>query len=228
MSIWQRIRRAVSALRAGEPLSALFERMGREPEKTVAFTIAVIALGAKMAKADGRVTHDEITAFRQIFHIPPADETAAARVYNTARRDVAGYDLYARRVARMFHDRPGVLADLLEALVYIAMADGEYHPHEAQFLEDVARIFQVPESVFAAIRARHMPEGTDPYLVIGVPREADDETIRRAVRAQVRELHPDRMIARGLPEEATRLAERRLAKINAAYDDIKRIRAAVS
>lgn len=227
MSIWQRIRKAISGLKMGEPLSALLDRMTREPEKTVAFTIAVIALGAKMAKADGRVTRDEITAFKEIFQIAPADEMAAARVYNTARMDVAGFDFYARKIARMFHDRPGVLVDLLEGLVYIAMADGEYHPHEAEFLGEVARIFQVSDACFAQIRARHLPEGADPYIVLGVAPGADDETIRRAYRAWVRELHPDRMVARGLPEEATRLAERRLAKVNAAYEEIRRARAAV-
>ncbi|MGF1444717.1 MAG: TerB family tellurite resistance protein [Pikeienuella sp.] len=227
MSIWERIRKVAAALRAGEPLSALFERIGQEPEKTVAFTIAVIALGAKMAKADGRVTRDEIMAFRQIFRIQPKDELAAARVYNTARLDVAGFEFYARRVARMFHDRPSVLNDLLEALIYIAMADGEYHPSEAVFLQEVARIFGISDAAFATIRARHMPEGADPYRVIGVGPEADDDTIRRVYRRAVRELHPDQMIARGLPEEAMRLAEKRLAKINAAYEQIKRERAAV-
>ncbi len=227
MSLWQRITRFLESVRSGQPLSAVFERLHREPERTVAFTIAVIALGAKMAKADGRVTHDEIAAFKQIFTIPREDEAAAARVYNQARADVAGFEFYARRVARMFRDRPGALSDLLEGLVFIAMADGEYHPHEAVFLDEVARIFGIPDEEFRAIRARHMPEGSDPYAVIGVPPDADDEAVRRAYRAKVRELHPDGMIARGLPQEAMRLAEQRLAVVNAAYEKIQRERAAV-
>lgn len=225
MSIWQRIRKAISALKVGEPLSALFDKMGREPERSVAFTIAVIALGAKMAKADGRVTHDEIAAFRQIFHISQGDQIAAARVYNTARRDVAGFDYYARRIARMFHDRPQVLADILEGLVFIAVADGEFHSNEGLFLDEVARIFGVPENAYASIKARHMPEGVNPYLVLGVSPDADQDTIRKTYRAHVRDLHPDRMLARGLPHEALRLAEQRLAKINAAYAEIRIMRA---
>lgn len=227
MTLWQRITRFLEGIRSGQPLSAVFDRLHREPERTVAFTIAVIALGAKMAKADGRVTHDEIAAFKQIFTIAQADEAAAARVYNQARADVAGYDFYARRIARMFRDRPGALSDLLEGLVFIAMADGEYHPHEAAFLTDVARIFGVSEAEFRSILARHQPEGTDPYAVIGVAHDADDDTIRRAYRAKVRELHPDGMIARGLPKEAMRLAEQRLAVVNAAYEKIQSERAAV-
>ena len=227
MSIWQRIRQAIGALRAGEPLSALFERMTREPEKTVAFTIAVIALGAKMAKADGRVTRDEIAAFKRIFHIAPKDEAAAARVYNTARMDVAGFDFYARRIARMFHDRPAVLVDIIEGLVFIAMADGEFHPGEEAFLDEVAAIFGVPEHCMASLKARHMPEGANPYLILGVTPDIDDAALRTAYRKQVRELHPDRMLAHGLPQEALRLAEQRLARINAAYEEVRKLRTAV-
>lgn len=227
MTLWKRIRDIIDRLRAGEAFSALFDKLTKQPEQTVAFTIAVIALGAKMAKADGRVTHDEVAAFKQIFIIPEEDEAAAARVYNTARADVAGYEFYAKRIARMFRDRPGALSDLLEGLVFIAMADGEYHPHEQVFLSEVARIFGISDEEFRTIRNRHVPEGSDPFSVIGVAPDADETTLRKAYRKKVRELHPDGMLARGLPEEAMRLAEQRLAVVNAAYEQIQRERAAV-
>ncbi|MGB0903458.1 MAG: TerB family tellurite resistance protein, partial [Mangrovicoccus sp.] len=102
MSIWSRIGAAVSALAQGEPLAEVFDRLRAPPERSVAFTIAVIALGAKMAKADGQVTRNEVAAFRQVFHIPKAEEDNAARVFNLARQDVAGYEHYARRIRKMF------------------------------------------------------------------------------------------------------------------------------
>ena len=221
MSIWKRIRDAIGALAEGEPLSAVFERLTTPPERTVAFTIAVIALGAKMAKADGRVTRDEIAAFRRVFHIPKEDEASAARVYNMARTEVAGFDSYAQQMARMFRDRPGVLADLLEGLVFIAAADGEYHPGEADFLGVVARIFGIGEAEFRAIRARHLPGESDPWAVLGLAPGTGAEALRKRYREMVRELHPDRMIARGVPEEARRLAEQRLAAVTNAYGEIK-------
>ena len=222
MSIWKRIRDAVGALAEGEPLSAVFERLTTPPERTVAFTIAVIALGAKMAKADGRVTRDEIAAFRRVFHIPREEEAGAARVYNMARTEVAGFDSYAAQVARMFRDRPKVLADLLEGLVFIAAADGEYHPGEADFLGVVARIFGIGEAEFRAMRARHLPGESDPWAVLELPPGSGAEVVRKRYRKLVRELHPDRMIARGVPEEARRLAEQRLAAVTSAYGEIKR------
>jgi DnaJ like chaperone protein len=221
MSIWKRIRDAVGALAEGEPLSAVFERLTTPPERTVAFTIAVIALGAKMAKADGRVTRDEIAAFRRVFHIPREEEAGAARVYNMARTEVAGFDSYAAQVARMFRDRPKVLADLLEGLVFIAAADGEYHPGEADFLGVVARTFGVGEAEFRAMRARHLPGESDPWAVLELPPGSGAEVVRKRYREMVRALHPDRMIARGVPEEARRLAEQRLAAVTNAYGEIK-------
>ena len=107
MSIWTRIGDALAALGQGEPLSAVFDRLRAPPERSVAFTIAVIALGAKMAKVDGTVTRNEVTAFREVFVIPPAEEANAARIFNLARQDVAGYEDYARRIKAMFRERSG-------------------------------------------------------------------------------------------------------------------------
>ena len=225
MSIWTRIAEAIGALLEGEPLSAVFEKLTTPPEHTVGFTIAVIALGAKMAKADGRVTRDEVAAFRQIFTIPPGEEDHAARIFNMARTDVSGFEHYAAQIARMFHNRPEVLADLLEGLVFIAIADGDYHPEEDAFLDEVHRIFGLPDQTYRAIKARLLPEFSDPYQTLGVDPDASDSELRRAWRNLVRELHPDGMIARGVPPEAQRLAEQRLVVVNDAYQQIKAERA---
>lgn len=221
MSIWKRISDALAALAQGEGLSAVFEKLRTPPERTIGFTIAVIALGAKMAKADGLVTRDEVTAFRQVFHIPASETQNAARVFDLARKDVAGFDLYAARIRDMFGAGHQALVDLLEGLFYIAVADGRYHPNENVFLEEVARIFGVQSRDFVNMRARFVPdENPDPYCVLGVDPTADAATVRQAWRALVREYHPDRMIARGVPEEAMKLAEKRLIQANWAYEEI--------
>ncbi len=222
MSIWSRISDALSALTAGEELSAVFDRLRSPPERSVAFTIAVIALGAKMAKADGQVTRDEVTAFREVFHIASADEQGAARVFNLARRDVAGFEEYAARIRAMFSGQPDTLRDLLEGLFHIAMADGFYHPNEDAFLERVTAIFGVPENEFRALRMRFAPEALrDPYTVLGVTPEMSEREIRRVWRRLVRENHPDAMIARGVPEEALQMAQKRMADINRAWEEIQ-------
>ncbi len=221
MSVWTRITEALSHLASGGSLSEVFEMLRTPPERSVAFTIAVIGLGAKMAKADGRVTRDEVAAFREVFHIPPEDEAAAARLYNLARQDVAGFDDYARKIARMFQGTDGMLCDLLEGLFHIAVADGTYHDLEDDFLEHVAEIFGLSERQFRAVRTRFVPDAEpDPYAVLGVTPEMPLDQVRTAWRALVRESHPDKMMARGLPEEAIRMAEKRLVAINRAWEAI--------
>ena len=223
MSLWSRIADALSALTSGEGLFEVFERLRTQPEQTVGFTIAVIALGAKMAKADGLVTRDEVTAFREVFTIPPEEEANAARIFNMARQDVAGFEQYAHRIKAMFGDRREALCDLMEGLFHIALADGEYHPKEDDFLDRVRRIFGMEEREFRAMRAQFVADAVpDPYDVLGVDPDAPFDEIRAAYRALVRETHPDRMVARGVPQEAIKLAERRLMMINNAWEDIQK------
>lgn len=223
MSVWTRISEALAALAKGEGLAAVFEKLRTPPERTVAFAIATIALSAKMAKADGRVTRNEVRAFREVFTIPPEEEANAARVYNLAREDVTGFDVYARRIRRMFADGHQTLVDLVESLFHIATADGHYHDAEDAFLAEVARIFGLSECEFRGIRSRYVPDAhPDPYDVLGVERGAHLDEIRAAWRRLVREHHPDRLVARGVPQEAVKLAEARMAAINRAWEEIAR------
>lgn len=221
MSIWTRISDAVSALAQGESLSTVFDKLKAPPERSVAFAIAVVALGAKMAKADGLVTRDEVTAFREVFQIAREDEAGAARIFNLARRDVAGFEEYAWRIKGLFGQETESYADLMEGLFHIAMADGEYHEKEDMFLARVAEIFDMSDREFRALRSRFVPNSDqDPYTVLGVDPNMSFEEMRKIWRGLVRETHPDRMIARGVPEEAIKLAEKRLIDINKAWDEI--------
>lgn len=231
MSIWTRIADALSALAKGEPLSVVFDRLrgAPAPEQSVGFTIAVLALGAKMAKADGAVSRAEVTAFRRIFQFPPGEEAHAAQVFDLARQDVAGFDAYARKIARLFNpnghricaDDHHILVDILEALFQIALADGSYHCGEDAFLAHVAEEFGLDEPCFRTVRAR-LVEGAprDPYDVLGLPRDASKDQARQAWKLLVRDTHPDVMQARGVPPEAMKLAERRLQVINEAWKQI--------
>jgi len=222
MSLWTRITDALSALRSGESLADVFALLRTPPERTAAFAIAVIALGAKMAKADGQVTRDEVSAFREVFTIPTAEEKNAARVFNLARTDVAGFEHYAAKVAGLFGLRDPALFDLLEGLFHIALADGEYHAKEDAFLARVATIFGVDERSFRCIRARFVPDAhPDPYAVLGVDPDATFGEVRKAWQAQVRNYHPDRLLARGVPAEAVKIAEKHMIAVNRAWEEIQ-------
>lgn len=221
MSIWIRINDALSALAHGESLSEVFDRLRAPPERTVAFTIAIIALGAKMAKADGQVTRDEVTAFREVFQIAEADEAGAARVFNLARQDAAGFEDYAQRIRNLYSEDHNCFCDLMEGLFHIAMADGTYHPNEDLFLERVAEIFEMDPAKFQAIKTRFVPDAEpDPYTVLGVNPQTPLDEVRKVWRQLVKETHPDAMMARGVPMEAVKLAEKKMIDVNRAWDAI--------
>lgn len=221
MSIWKRISEALAALASGESLAQVFKRLKSPPEQSAGFTIAVIALGAKMAKADGIVTRNEVRAFREVFHIPKKHEESAARIFNLARKDVAGFEIYAKQIAKMLNNRPAILYDLLEGLFHVALADNTFQQEEHYFLTVVAKIFNVGEQDFKILRARFLPnQRIDPYAILGVESDASISDIEKIWKKNVFETHPDRMHARGVPVEAVKLAEKRLIQINDAWQKI--------
>jgi len=200
------------------------ESMEGDPRRRIAFTVAVIALGAKMAKADGAVTRDEVAAFGEVFQVPPGEEDHVRLVFDLARKSTAGFESYARQVGRLFAADRAVLEDLLGGLFHIALADGRVCSAEDDYLREVARHFGFDAADYARIRALHVGPSRDgledPYAILGVLPGAGFGTVREAYHRLVRESHPDLVIARGLPPECVALATARIARINAAYDQI--------
>ncbi|HEX3860649.1 MAG TPA: TerB family tellurite resistance protein [Stellaceae bacterium] len=239
MNVIGRIINGARELSFGGPLGALLRRTARHlPRRlarhfggirspsaadSVAFTIAVIALGAKMAKADGVVSRDEVAAFREVFRVPPGEEAHLRVVFDLARKSTAGFDSYARQVGRLFAGQRGVLEDLLGGLFYIALADGRLCAAEEAYLREVARHLGIDAVDYARIRSAYagaLPErgDDDPHAVLGIATDASLTEIRGAYRRLVRAHHPDLAQAQGLPPERVALATARIARINAARD----------
>jgi len=238
MSIWGKIIGGAAGFAIGGPLGALLgagmghamdsgmgksaAKAGAEATRKITFTIGVIALSAKMAKADGVVTRDEVDAFKEVFKIPPHEVKNVGRVFDMARKDVAGYEVYAKQIRNLFEKNVPVLEDLIGALFHICKADGVIHPAELDYLEDVARIFGFEGSEWESLRAQYLGEvDANPYVVLGVERSVDDKELKAAYKRLIKEHHPDRLIAEGLPEEFIEVATEKLAAINTAYDRIK-------
>lgn len=197
-----------------------------EARRDAAFAVAVIALSAKMAKADGVVSRSEVDAFCEILSVPPGEERNVSRVYNLAKGDVAGFDTYARDVRRIFAEDPAKLEDVLDGLFHIAKADGAVHDRELGYLEQIGGIFGFDDTKWTRIRERHvLGFRADPFLVLGADPSWDPDRLKRHYRKLVSENHPDRLIANGLPEEFVRIATDRLAAINTAWEQVERMRA---
>ncbi|MEO1747933.1 MAG: DnaJ family molecular chaperone [Pseudomonadota bacterium] len=191
----------------------------------VAFSIAMIALSAKMAKADGIVTQDEVEAFQEIFDIPEQERSRVSRLYNLAKQDTAGFQAYARQLAELCgRSETGDSAhgDILDGLFHIAKADGIVHDKELAFLSEIATIFGIREEQFDAITARHVDKGdNDPWRILGLDPNSTMAQARRLYLDLVRRNHPDQMVARGVPPEFVRIADERMAVINAAWEAVE-------
>lgn len=191
------------------------------PPKELIFTTGLVALAAKMARSDGVVTADEVAAFRRIVDVPSEELPQIERLFDLAKQTTDGFEAYAEQIARLFKDEPDLLDLVLDGLFLIAAADGAVHEAEMAYLSDVAAIFAISDKDFARIEARHVRRSDDPYLLIGADRTWSDAKLKAHYRKVVAQTHPDRQIALGLPVEAVRIANDRLAAINTAWARIQ-------
>ena len=189
------------------------------PGEDPAFSTAVTALGAKLAKADGEARAAEYAAFSEVFHPDAGSEGNVRRLYQLARQTTRGFEGYARRLQKRYHACPQLLEDVLDGLFHIATADGVVTDDELTYLARVSELFGQSPLVFRRVKATHMgPDAGDPYAVLGVKHDVSDEALRAAWRAMLSAAHPDRARGRGLPAEFVEVAESKAAAINAAYD----------
>lgn len=224
MSMWQRLiesgKRLFDVDVEDDPLPADLE-CAPDPND-VGFTAAVVGLGAKMAKADGRVTDDEIMVFSRVFQTAPKDAAAVRRVFNLAQQTVSGYESYARKIGRKYAARPCLLEGVLDGLFMIATADGIVTDDELSYLRKVSEAFGFSEATFRRIKASHMgADRDDPYHILGVAHDAEFEEIRKVYRRLMADNHPDRVIQNGAPREFENAAHEKAATITSAYARIR-------
>ena len=243
MSIWGKIIGGTAGFALAGPLGAImgvmagniFDRSRKSStafktipnnQKQHIFALSVIILGAKLAKADGVVTKDEIQAFKEKFKISPNDMTQVGKIFKEAQKTSYGYESIAQQVGDLFQDNSVILEELLNNLFYIAEADGKISDQELGFLKSVSSIFKFDENIFQRIyQARLSDKKSDPYKVLGVKRTYDNEKIREAWLKLTKEHHPDNLIAKGMPPEFIEQATSEMSSINAAYDKIQKLRA---
>lgn len=226
-SVWQRLAAIVGSYSqrtgvAGSLANVLDPDNWLPGGTDAAFTLALIALSAKMAVSDGVVTVSELRAFQRTVEIPPGIEVQVDRLFKLAQQDVAGYEAYARKIGRFFYDSPDTLEHVLDGLFFIASADGMIHEAELDYLKSVSNIFGFDDARFEQLAAQHvlLDNGADPYVVLGLAPNADKHEVKRVYRLLVAEHHPDRLIAKGVPEELISIATARMAAINQAYSKI--------
>jgi len=189
----------------------------------VAFTIALVVLGAGMARADGTISRVEIATFRRVFRLTASDMDMAGRLFDQACQDKVDYRRYARQAGQQFRKQPHLLEQMLDGLFAMAYADHHLHDQELAYLRDVAGLLGISDADFARIHARHRPERS-PYAVLGVERNASETAIRLAHRRLSQDLNPDRLIAAGMPRELVQVTHDKVAAVDAAFATVCRDR----
>ena len=216
-------------------------------DRPLAFTLAVIALSAKLARADGKVDDDEIALINRLKHhfpIARESEPLIKRIFDEALKEDHSFEPYAQQIKEIFHtephlrDEPNLLETLMAALFRIALVDGVYHHKERDYLQRVAEILGFNEADFHRMerlwgqasyekstgRTEEHSSKTDPYATLGIAHDASHEDIKRSWREKARTYHPDNLAAHGLPREFTELANQKMAEINQAYEMIRKQR----
>ncbi len=191
------------------------------------FSLSVVTLAAKLAKADGPVNRAEIDAFKRYFRIPPENARNVGRLFDQARDTPANYLPHAERLGEMFADNQSLLEDVLAALFAVARSDGEANATEMSFLAATSRAFGLSGAAWERAKsgtARGPSRDTDPYAMLGVPPHSTNEAVREAWKQLMRENHPDSLASRGVPPEFIASASEKVARINAAWDRVKRER----
>lgn len=192
--------------------------------RSAAFTAAIVALSAKLSKSDGVALDIEEQAFRQVFDIPESERASIRRLFDLAKQDVAGFETYAAQAARMLEGEGHLKRDIFDALLHVASADGVLHEAEDRYLRNVAELFGYSDRNYLALRCRFVVDVDDPYQILAIAHEASDAELQAHYRRLVKENHPDTLIGHGVPPQFVRLAERKLAAINAAWDIIAKER----
>ena len=242
MSIWGKIIGGTTGFALGGPLGAIigiiiggsFDRSARklsssnqisQQQKQNVFALCIIVLSAKIAKADGQVTKEEIHTFKEKFNIQSEEMSEVSKIFNEAKKSSFGFKNIADQVGNLFSDNKVLLEQLLNNLFYIAEADGLTSSNEVEVLRSISQSFHFNETDFQRIfHSRLNNKESDPYKILGVTREDSDNNIRKKWIELSKEHHPDYLIAKGMPKEFIKEANKELSSINLAYDKIKELR----
>jgi DnaJ like chaperone protein len=202
---------------------------GSIQQQQMAFALALTSLAAKVAKADGQVTGDEVRAFdhflQEAMHMSVEDRQLAAQVFNRARDGDTPASEFASQLRATFGAQPDRLRDVVTILFMVAFADGKLHPAEEALLKSIANDLGLSPADYQSCKVTFMSSAgksdVDPYEVLGVPASSSDDEVRSAHRRVVREYHPDVIQSKGLPEDFMEFASKKMAAINEAWSTIR-------
>ena len=190
------------------------------------FAISLVILTAKLARADGQVSKEELIAIKEKLKVPDHEIDQVGKIFNKAKEDSLGYEPYAKQIAQIYQNNPAVLDEVINILFYIAEADGKVSNSELAMIKNIAQIFNLTDIQFEGIKeSRKGSDKLNPYIVLGCTSNDDFATIRKRYLKLSKEHHPDALISKGVPKEVIEESKKKMRAINSAFDKIEKMQA---
>ena len=239
MSIWGSLLGGVIGFSFGGPFGALLgsflggkisglnssKTIGNQQNSKEVFALSLIILSAKLSKADGHVSKEELIAVKDKLQIPDSEIDQVAKIFNKAKDESTGYEPYAKQIAEIFRDNINVLEEVINILFYIAEADGNVSNDEETMIANIAYIFGLSQKQYQSIKeSRKTSDKLNPYIVLESQPTDDLKTIRKNYIRLSKEHHPDLLISKGVPVEVINESKNKMRSINAAWDQVQKLK----
>ena len=189
------------------------------------FALSLIVLSAKLSKADGQVSREELIAVKEKLKIPESELDQVGKIFNKAKEEKTGYEPYAKQIGQIYKGNINVLEEVINILFYIAEADGNVSDSEMMMIEDIARIFGLNEVQINGIKeSRKSSDKLNPYIVLESKPDDSVEIIRKRYLKLSKEHHPDLLVSKGVPKEVIDESKAKMRAINSAWDQIQKLK----
>ena len=239
MSIWGSLLGGVIGFSFGGPFGALLgsflggkisklnssKIIGNQQNSQEVFALSLIILSAKLSKADGHVSKEELIAVKDKLQIPDSEIDQVAKIFNKAKDESTGYEPYAKQIAEIFRGNLNVLEEVINILFYIAEADGHVSSDEETMIANIAYIFGLSQKQYQSIKeSRKTSDKLNPYIVLESQPTDNLKTIRKNYIKLSKEHHPDLLISKGVPVEVINESKNKMRSINAAWDQVQKLK----
>ena len=189
------------------------------------FALSLIVLSAKLSKADGQVSKEELIAVKDKLKIPENELDQVGKIFNKAKEESAGYEPYAQQISQIYKGNINVLEEVINILFYIAEADGNVSKSELKMIEHIAQIFGLTEIQFNSIKeSRKSSDKLNPYIVLESNPDDTIEIIRKRYLKLSKEHHPDLLVSKGVPQEVIDESKAKMRAINSAWNQVQKLK----
>ena len=189
------------------------------------FALSLIVLSAKLSKADGQVSREELIAVKDKLKIPENELDQVGKIFNQAKQENTGYEPYAKQIAQIYKGNINILEEVINILFYIAEADGNVSDSELRMIEHIAKIFGLNEAQINSIKeSRKSSDKINPYIVLESNPSDDIQTIRKRYLKLSKEHHPDLLLNKGVPKEVIEESKKKMRSINSAWNQIQKLK----